>query len=259
METIEALPEAHYVPQQSQQGHTAVSVPAPEQLVRAMTWQYPHQAAQHTPSKVTATELKGRAKDQEVQEDAAAPRKMPMLTRPEFILEHKGLSPTEQGTAAHQFLQYADFSMLTTPDGVISELDRMVDEEYLTELQAQAVRPEEIIGLFTGPLGQRMLSAKELLREFKFSLLTDAETIYSGLEGEQVLLQGVVDAAILEPDGITVIDFKTDRVSPEQTAQRAEQYRPQLSTYRDALSRIFGKPVKQAVLYFLKPGKEVIL
>ena len=259
VETVEAQPEAHYTPLAAQNPQKAVSVPAPEQLVRAMTWQYPHPAAQHTPSKVTATELKGRAKDQEAQEDAAAPRKMPMLSRPEFILEHKGLSPTEQGTATHQFLQYANFSALTTMDGVISELDRMVDEEFLTELQAAAVHPEEIIGLFTGPLGQRMLSAKELLREFKFSLLTDADAIYAGLEGEQVLLQGVVDAAILEPDGITVIDFKTDRVSPEQTALRAEQYRVQLSTYRDALSRIFGKPVKQTVLYFLKPGKEVIL
>ena len=259
VQTIETVPEVHYTPSQAQSAQKTVSVPAPEQLVRAMTWQYPHQAAQHTPSKVTATELKGRAKDQEAQEDAAAPRKMPMLSRPEFILEHKGFSPTEQGTATHQFLQYANFSVLTTRDGVISELDRMVDEEFLTELQADAVRPEEIIGLFTSPLGHRMLSAKELLREFKFSLLTDADAIYSGLEGEQVLLQGVVDAAILEPDGITVIDFKTDRVSPEQTALRAEQYRGQLSTYRDALSRIFGKPVKQTILYFLKPGMEVIL
>ena len=224
-----------------------------------MQWQYPHQAAGHTPSKVTATELKGRAKDQEAQEDAAAPRRMPKLSRPEFILEHQGLSPTEQGTAAHQFLQYANFSVLTTQDGVISELDRMVDEEFLTEAQAQAVDPEEIVGLFTSPLGQRMLSAKELLREFKFSLLTDADTIYPGLEGEQVLLQGVVDAAILEPDGITVIDFKTDRVSSDGAEARAQGYRGQLETYRDALSRIFARPVKQTVLYFLKPGKEVIL
>lgn len=258
-EMLETVPEARYVPKTEQTVKASVPVPSPEQLVTAMEWQYPYLTAAQTPSKVTATELKGRAKDQEAQEDAAAPRRMPRLSRPEFILERKGLSPTEQGTAAHQFLQYANFTALTTQDGVISELDRMVDEEFLTEAQAQAVRPEEITGLFTSPLGKRMLSAKELLREFKFSLLTDAERIYPGLESEQVLLQGVVDAAILEDDGITVIDFKTDRVSPEQTEARAQNYRGQLETYRDALARIFGKPVKQTVLYFLKPGKEVIL
>lgn len=258
-EIIETVPEAHYASASTLKDANTRTAPSPEQLVRAMTWQYPYQAAQHTPSKVTATELKGRAKDQEAQEDAATPRRTAILTRPEFILEHKGLSPTEQGTAAHQFLQYANFSSLTTQDGVIAELDRMVDEEYLTELQAQAVRPEEITGLFTSPLGLRMLQAKELIREFKFSLLTDASAIYSGLEGEQVLLQGVVDAAILEPDGITVIDFKTDRVSAEQAKTRGESYRGQLETYRDALSRIFSRPVKQTILYFLKPGKEVIL
>ena len=66
-------------------------------------------------------------------------------------------------------------------------------------------------------------------------------------------------ASVRRDDGITVIDFKTDRVSPEQTEARAQNYRGQLETYRDALARIFGKPVKQTVLYFLKPGKEVVL
>ena len=39
-------------------------------------------------------------------------------------------------------------------------------------------------------------------------------------------MQGVVDAAMVEPDGITVIDFKTDRVSEAGAMQRAEHYRP---------------------------------
>ena len=74
-----------------------------------------------------------------------------------------------------------------------------------------------------------------------------------------MLLQCVVDAAILESDGLTVIDFKTDRVTGNSVATRAEEYRGQLTTYKQALERIFQKPVKEMILYFLTIGKEVLL
>jgi ATP-dependent helicase/nuclease subunit A len=232
---------------------------SPEKLIAALKWQYPHLRAAQTPSKLTATQLKGRDKDTEAAEHAAVAARVPQLERPSFIVEKQGLSSTEKGTAAHLFLQYADFAKLSSHDGVLEELDRMVDEEYLTEMQAEAVKPDTITGLFSAPLGQQMLCAKELIREFKFSILTDAQDYYPDISGEQVLLQGVVDAAILEDDGLTVIDFKTDRVSGDGVTQRAEQYRGQLLTYQKALEKIFKKPVKKMVLYFLLPGKEVIL
>ena len=88
------------------------------------------------------------------------------------------------------------------------------------------------------------------LREFKFSILDDGRNYGEGLEGEQVLLQGVVDCALLEPDGITIIDFKTDRVTEETVDATADRYRLQVQTYADALSRIYEMPVKRKMLYF---------
>jgi ATP-dependent helicase/nuclease subunit A len=241
------------------EGSTQENALSPEKLIAALKWQYPHLRAAQTPSKLTATQLKGRDKDTEAAEHTAALARVPQLERPSFIMEKQGLSSTEKGTAAHLFLQYADFTKLSSHDGVLEELYRMVDEEYLTEQQAEAVKPDTITGLFSSPLGQQMLCAKKLIREFKFSILTDAQDYYPDISGEQVLLQGVVDAAILEDDGLTVIDFKTDRVSGDGATLRAEQYRGQLMTYQKALEKIFKKPVKKMVLYFLLPGKEVIL
>ena len=85
---------------------------------------------------------------------------------------------------------------------------------------------------------------------YKFSILDDGEKYGSGLEGERVLLQGVVDCALLEPDGITVLDFKTDRVTEETLPQVAARYRLQLETYAEALARIFQQPIKAKYLYF---------
>ena len=73
---------------------------------------------------------------------------------------------------------------------------------------------------------------------------------YDDAENEKILLQGVVDCALVEPDGITVLDFKTDRVSEETLPTSVERYRPQVEAYADALCRIFEKEVKEKYLYF---------
>jgi ATP-dependent helicase/nuclease subunit A len=70
------------------------------------------------------------------------------------------------------------------------------------------------------------------------------------MKGEEILLQGVVDCALIEPDGITVIDFKTDRVTEETIGSVSDGYRPQILAYASAMERIFALPVKTAQLYF---------
>ena len=78
-------------------------------------------------------------------------------------------------------------------------------------------------------------------------------------EGEEILLQGVADCCVLEPDGISIIDYKTDRVSAGRAAARAEEYRPQLDAYAWALSRVAERPVKRRIVYFLSCGEAVEL
>lgn len=97
----------------------------------------------------------------------------------------------------------------------------------------------------------------EYLREFKFSILDDASLYGDSVDGEQVLLQGVVDCALIEPDGITIIDFKSDHVTDETLAVIAEKYSSQVQTYGRAISRIFELPVKNKYLYFFRLGQFV--
>ena len=97
------------------------------------------------------------------------------------------------------------------------------------------------------------------LREFKFSILDDGIHYDTSLHGEQVLLQGVVDCALLEPDGITVVDFKTDYVTEETISQIISRYRPQVQTYADALQRIYEQQVKARYLYLFHLDRLVAL
>ena len=105
---------------------------------------------------------------------------------------------------------------------------------------------------FCTDIGKKLQSGAEVIREFKFSLLEDGSVYDETLLDDRILLQGVVDCAIIEPDGITVIDFKTDYVTKDSVTQVAEQYHMQVKTYANALSKIYKKNINSAMLYFFK-------
>ena len=177
---------------------------------------------------------------------------------PDLGTAERPLTATERGVATHLVLQYMDFSKATSRDGIKSEIARLSAARFLSPKEAAAVNVSAIERLFRSELGSRMLRAREPLREFRFSLLLDAEKIYPGAAGEELLLQGVVDCCLEEDGQLVIIDYKTDSVrTAEQIADRAGLYRGQLLAYAAALSRILGKPVKEGLLFFLAPGQTV--
>ena len=222
-----------------------------ESLRESLRFRYPYRAAQTIPSKLTATQLKGRELDREA--DDGTPRDdyaRLRLRRPMLMQREKPLTPAQRGTAVHQAMQYLDFSEVDSPEAIRAQLRRMVEEDFLTSAQAEAVDPEKLFRVFQGPLGELIRSADRVLREFKFSVLTPAEAWYPDAAGEKILLQGVTDCCLFRDGGITVVDFKTDRIRPGSEPDAAARYRPQLEAYADALGRIFGLPVKEMLLYF---------
>ena len=231
-----------------------------EDLTDLLRWTYPHEAEVAIPSKLTATQLKGRALDEEAAEEAPRPARPLSFGRPRFAAEEMGLTAAQQGTALHQVLQYIDFERSETVEGVRAEIARLVEQQYITPQQGEAVDPAPIAAFFRSDLGQELLSSVSLRREFKFSILEPASRYYPQAgEGEQVLFQGVVDCYYETLEGITVVDFKTDRVTKRTVAERAEHYRPQLEAYSRALAEITGKQVIRRVLWFFALNQSVDL
>ena len=62
---------------------------------------------------------------------------------------------------------------------------------------------------------------------------------------------------MIENDGLTVLDFKTDYVKEETLSAVVDRYRPQVITYAEAMQRIFRKPIKETLLYFFHMNKFV--
>ena len=81
----------------------------------------------------------------------------------------------------------------------------------------------------------------------------------AGGDGEQVLLQGVVDCFFEEDGQLVLLDFKTDRVRAGEEEAAAAGYREQLEAYAYALRRITGKPVREKAVFFLRTGCAVYM
>ena len=239
------------------QEHVPADPKAAQELARRLAFVYPHQAAVELPSKVTATELKGRyERDPDAQELTS--QKVFSFRMPTLGEGERALTATEKGVATHLVLQYMDFAKAASRAGIKAEVERLCIARFLSRREAEAVNIAAIERLFRSELGKRMLKAEKPLREFRFSLLLDADRLYPGAEGEQLLLQGVVDCCLEEDGELVIIDYKTDSVrTEEEIEERAELYRGQLAAYAEALTRIFRKPVKEGVLFFLVPGREV--
>ena len=228
-----------------------------EQVLQSVQFRYAHEAATKLPSKLTATQLKGRVLDLEAAEETPAqtdPHHKPWR-KPQF-LQNEPLTGREKGNATHLFMQFVRYEACTTAAGIRQELRRLQDEKFLTPRQAGAVDEKKILQLFSSALGRRILNARSLRREFKFSILTDAAAYVPEAAGEQVMLQGVVDCFWQEPEGIVILDFKTDYIDGD-LRQKAARYAPQLHAYADALSRIYEIPVKRSILYFFSAGEAV--
>ena len=223
-----------------------------------LEFQYPYAQETRLPSKLTATQLKGRLVDQRIAEDTAeAVPAWNDFRAPRFLEGERKLSAAERGTAMHQVMQFLDFSKTNSREEIFGELERLVSRHFLTREQADAVNVEQLETLFASPLGRtlRGMAPDKIWREYRFSVLEKvSKYLPEDTSGDEVLLQGAVDCFYETEEGLTVIDFKTDRLLPGQEDRRAEEYRVQLTAYSDVLARIFDEPVCRRVLYFFSTG-----
>ena len=231
----------------------------PREMIRklreSLSFRYMFDAAVKAPSKQTATGLKGRHKDQEAAEGTYQSKTVIQRRKPSF--RDADDTGTVYGTLMHKVMQYLRFDRCDCLAEIDLQIDELVGRGLLSPNDAKRINTGDIVRFFESGYGKMLRSGVPCIREYKFSILDDGEKYADNLNGEKVLLQGVVDCAIFEEDGITVIDFKTDAVTEDTLLDTAKKYQDQVSAYSDALARIFETNIKAKVIYFFRLGKYV--
>lgn len=181
------------------------------------------------------------------------------LQRPEFLLSGSKLTGAERGTAIHTFFQYCDFEKAS--ENAAAEIENLVNKGFLTKEQAKCVKPEKVRAFFSSELYRKIKSAVSYERERKFmiaaSQLDFSSPVLEKLKNSDNMIKGIIDIMYEEPDGIVIVDYKSDRGLSED--KLAERYRNQLMLYKSAVELITEKKVKGLSLYSIELEKEIVI
>jgi len=175
--------------------------------------------------------------------------------KPSFMSEN-GMTYAERGTATHKVMQYIKFSENTD---INSEIDRLYEYEFINEQEKECVETDKIKAFFNSDVYKRIINSKMYKREMRFLTTLPASRIKADisedLKDEPITVQGAVDLVFEEEDGLVVLDFKTDRTKDENTF--VKRYGEQLEIYSKACEEIFGKRVKENIIYSFYLSKEI--
>ena len=235
---------------------------APEyagQLKKQMDYVYPWEEEGQMKLKFTVSELKKRTAlvEESGEEMYQEPDVVPLI--PRFLTEEEKLTGASRGSAYHKLLELLDFTEQYDEQKLAQAIEDYRAAGKLTEEMADCIRMEDILYFLGCESGRRMAAAAaqgKLYREQPFVLGVPAEEIYpEDQSGETILVQGIIDVYFEEPDGLVVLDYKTDQVRAADELK--EKYHAQLDYYARALEQLTEKPVKEKIIYSFTLRKEI--
>ncbi|MFC3040656.1 helicase-exonuclease AddAB subunit AddA [Virgibacillus xinjiangensis] len=231
-----------------------------QQMVEGrLSYQYPFREAASSRAKQTVTEVK---RQREIADEYSSTQlvqefRPPIVKRPNFMQKEKTLTSAEKGTAMHTVMQHLPMDRVLTAMEIQEYAERLADKEIMTREEADIIHAEAIEEFYHSDIAAYIRDASDFQREVPFSLSLPAEEVYANWQsgqGEQVLLQGVIDGLIPKEDGWIILDYKTDSIQEPVNDHVKEKlinrYRTQMDLYRYAIEHIWKQPVKETYLYF---------
>ncbi len=180
---------------------------------------------------------------------------------PKFMKEEEELTGASRGTAYHRVLELIDFRKEYTEELLKEAVEGFQRKGRISEEMASCIRERDILEFLNCPAGRRMRACAldgKLKKEQPFVLGVDAREIYpQEQKGEMILVQGIIDVYFEEPDGLVVLDYKTDRA--KEARELTEKYHAQLDYYGKALEQMTGKRVKEKIIYSFALKEEIVL
>ncbi|MDR0885204.1 MAG: UvrD-helicase domain-containing protein [Clostridiales Family XIII bacterium] len=159
-----------------------------------------------------------------------------------------------KGTAFHECVYQLDFKEAVTQKDNRTYFEALLKDfaarELLSEDEANLVDIDELMTFARSELIQRVIAAGNIEKEVPWVLKVDKD-------GEDVMIQGIIDAYFEESDDIVLYDYKTNRSYgslEKDTAHMRALYAGQLDYYAQAIQLITGKTVKERMIYMTKTG-----
>jgi ATP-dependent helicase/nuclease subunit A len=231
------------------------------EIDRRLSFSYPHPSAVRLKSKYSVSELNRKAAKAprthyyiEETEDATAEDEG--ATRDDAERADKG-EAAMRGTALHKALERLDYAAARDAHADAAWFDAYLDDlvkgGFLTPEQRALVRTGDLMSFASSDICSRAASSPNARREAPFNYRMT-------MDGEKVIVQGVIDMFFEEDGDLVLVDFKSGGASQDEAGRASHAigtYGEQLRLYREALEAITGKRVKEALLYLTAYGQTV--
>lgn len=211
--------------------HQAKDKALPQWVEKQLGHVYDIREKGYRPIKVSVSSLKNNA----IQPN------FDLVPAPAFLTKAETPSALEKGNAFHRVLECIHYQADYDLNAVKSFLKQLVDEGRLTQMAYESVSAEKIMSFLGSDLGIRIKRAIRYYKEVPFVL---------AMEGQ--LIQGVIDLYFETPEGVVLVDFKTDAIKGRSIKALADKYAFQLSYYAHAIERLSGRPVIEKGIYFIE-------
>ncbi len=235
-----------------------------EELAKRISYVYPNSGQTYN-AKLSVSELKKRASHE--QDDVLEGGKLykePVVVPylPKFATKTQETKAVEKGTAYHKLLECMDYHMEPAKENVDQLLATLVSDGIMEEEAAATIDTQQMVTFLHSDMGKRMKMAAlsgQLKREQPFVFGIPAKELYpDAKEEERILIQGIIDAYFVEDGQLVIVDYKTDRVSKKDGAQKLlSLYQVQLEYYARALHQLTRMPVKAAYIYSFALEEEI--
>ena len=154
-----------------------------------------------------------------------------------------GRGGTSLGRAVHAVLQSID---LVTGEGLEAASRAQAEIEGISE------RWREVADLVRNALEFDLI--QHLCERYTAGEVNFYREVFVSAQLQSELVEGFIDLLIDGPDGMVVVDYKTDSVDTDEGMHAAEQqHAVQMGLYAWAAREVTGRPVREAVLLFLRP------
>ena len=185
------------------------------------------------------------------------------LVMPVFAKDAQKRSPTEIGTAHHEFLHYCDFNAARAD--IEAEIARLRSAEKLTERQCECLDRAKLQAILENPLFERIISVvnarpEDVFREKQFTVFVHpsltAEDGRQFREDRKQIVDGEVDLCFIEDGALVIVDYKTDRVRETEELRR---HKPQLDLYEQAMTQILNLPVREKIVFSITLNDYIVV
>jgi ATP-dependent helicase/nuclease subunit A len=165
------------------------------------------------------------------------------------------------GSATHLVIKNIELTADVNANTIMQTIENLVSSKYITKETANKINVRAILDFFNSDMGKLVCDGKnKVMREWPFTYAACVSELYPEMKNcqdEKIIVQGIIDMLVQTPGGAVIIDFKTDRVRPEDVQQRAEKYASQIKWYCKAAGQILGLEKVEGYLYFLNANQSV--